>query len=65
LTWHYKEVSGQLHALAALPPASIGKEAGWAPEPAWTQWGREKFPAPAGNQPPNPIFQLIASHHTN
>jgi hypothetical protein len=35
------EVSGQLHAPAALPPGkeplvSIGQEAGWAPEPFWT-----------------------------
>jgi hypothetical protein len=34
------EVSGQLHAPAALPPgkeplAFIGEEAGWAPEPFW------------------------------
>jgi hypothetical protein len=26
------EVSGQLHALAALHPVPIGQEAGWAPE---------------------------------
>jgi hypothetical protein len=49
------EVSGQLHDPAALPPEKeplvpIGKEAGWAPEPFWTRWWREKFPAPAGNQ---------------
>jgi hypothetical protein len=33
------EVSGQLHALAALPPR---KETGWAPEPDWMLWRREK-----------------------
>jgi hypothetical protein len=49
------EVSGQLHAPAALlpeeePPVPIGYEAGWAPEPIWTRWWREKFPAPAGNR---------------
>jgi hypothetical protein len=37
------EVSGQLHALVALPTGKeplvpIGKEAGWAPEPVWTRW---------------------------
>jgi hypothetical protein len=36
------EVSGQLHAPAALPPGKeplvpIGQEAGWAPEPFWMQ----------------------------
>jgi hypothetical protein len=34
------EVSGQLHALATLPPRKdplvpIGEEAGWALEPVW------------------------------
>jgi hypothetical protein len=41
------EVSGELHAPAALPPekeppVSIGQEAGWAPKPVWTLWTREK-----------------------
>jgi hypothetical protein len=40
---------------AALPPGQeapvpIAKEVGWAPEPFWTRWWREKFPAPAGNR---------------
>jgi hypothetical protein len=40
---------------SALPPGKelpvpIGWEAGWAPEPAWTRWGREK----------NPITELCA-----
>jgi hypothetical protein len=44
---HYVEMSGQLHAAVALPlrkepPVPIGKEAGWAPEPVWTLWSREK-----------------------
>jgi len=35
---HQMEVSGQLHAVAALPPGRelsvhIGQKAGWAPEP--------------------------------
>jgi hypothetical protein len=43
------EVSGQLRSPAALPsgkepPVSIGKEAGWAPEPVWMWCRREKFP---------------------
>jgi hypothetical protein len=49
------EVSGQLQAPAALPPGKkllvpIGYEAGWGPEPFWTRWWRENFPAPAGIQ---------------
>jgi len=53
------EVSGQLHAPAALlsgkkPPVPIEQEAGWAPQPAWKRWRREKhpLPAPAGNRTP-------------
>jgi hypothetical protein len=49
------EVSGQLHAPAALLVGKellipIVQEAGWAPEPVRTRWWREKFPAPAGNR---------------
>jgi hypothetical protein len=37
------EISGQLHAPAALFPGKeplvpIEWEAGWAPEPLWTRW---------------------------
>jgi hypothetical protein len=40
------DVSGQLHAPAALSPGkelpvSIGYEAKWAPEPVWTRQGIE------------------------
>jgi len=50
-------VGGQLHTLAALPlekepPVPIRLEAVQAPEPVWTWWRREKFPAPTGNQTP-------------
>jgi hypothetical protein len=46
------EMSGQLHAPAALLPGKeplvpIGYEAGWAPEPFWTRGGEEK-----NSQPP-------------
>jgi len=50
------EVSGQLHAPAALPPrkeppVSTGQEAvGWVAEPVWAWCQREKFPAPTRNQ---------------
>jgi hypothetical protein len=49
-------VSGQRHAPAALlPPGKgslvpIGQEAGWAPEPVWTQRIEEKSFAPAGDR---------------
>jgi hypothetical protein len=41
-------VSGQREALAALssgkgPPVPIAQDAGWAPEPVWTQRLEEKF----------------------
>jgi hypothetical protein len=53
-------VSGQRHAPAALlPPGKgplvpIGQEAGWAPEPVWTQRIEEKSFAPAGIEPRSP-----------
>jgi hypothetical protein len=60
------EVSGQLHAPAALSPGKeplvpIGKEAGWAPELFWTRWWRYKFPAPGReSNPRTPIVQPVA-----
>jgi hypothetical protein len=46
-------VSGQRHAPAApLPPVAIVQEAGWAPEPVWTQRIEEKSFAPAGDRSP-------------
>jgi hypothetical protein len=55
---HYMGVSGQRHAPAALfppgkgPPVPIGQEAGWAPEPVWTQRLQEKSFTPAGDRTP-------------
>jgi hypothetical protein len=34
------------------PPVPIGEEAGWAPEPVWTQSIEEKSLAPAGDRTP-------------
>jgi hypothetical protein len=51
-------VSGQRHAPAALlppgkgPPVLTGQEAGWAPEPVWTQRIEEKSFDPAGDRTP-------------
>jgi hypothetical protein len=50
--------SGQLDVPATLPPAEeplvpTEQVAGWAPEPVWIRWWREKFPAPAGIRTPN------------
>jgi hypothetical protein len=48
----------QHHAPAALlpqgkgPPVPIVQEAGWAPEPVWTQRIEEKSFAPTGNRTP-------------
>jgi hypothetical protein len=44
---NYMEVSDQLDAPAALSagkvsPVPVGLEAGWAPEPVWTLWSKEK-----------------------
>jgi len=36
----------------ALPPVPIVQEAGWDPEPVWTQRLEEKSFAPDGNQTP-------------
>jgi hypothetical protein len=39
-------VSGQRHAPGKGPPVPIVQEAGWAPEPVWTQRLEEKSPLP-------------------
>jgi hypothetical protein len=57
------EVSGQLHASAAISPEKetmvpIGWEVGWAPEPGWILRSRVKSVSPAGN--PNAAFQPVA-----
>jgi hypothetical protein len=35
---------------AKKPPVPYGEEAGWATEPVWTAWRREKSLAPVGNR---------------
>jgi hypothetical protein len=51
------ELGGHLHAQVALPtgkelPVPIGYETGWAPEPIWTLWNKEKSLASPGNRTP-------------
>jgi hypothetical protein len=64
-------VSGQRHAPAALyprvkdPPVPIVQEAGWAPEPVWTQRLEEKsFRLCRGSNPDRPVVQPVARRYT-
>jgi len=43
------EMSGQLHAAAALSPGIEPPTAGLVPEPVWTRW-LKKIVAPTGNE---------------
>jgi hypothetical protein len=45
------------------PPVPIGQEAGWAPEPVWTQRLEEKSSASVGDKPP--VVQFVVSHYTD
>jgi hypothetical protein len=61
-------VSGQHHAPAALylgegSPVPIVQEAGWAPEPVWTQRLEEKSSASVGDQ--TPVVQFVVRHNTD
>jgi hypothetical protein len=64
-------VSGQRHALAALysgerPSVPIGEEAGWAPEPVWTERLEEKFFRPCrGSNLDRVVVQPLARHYTD
>jgi hypothetical protein len=65
---HWMGVSGQRHASAALCPGErstvpIVQEAGWAPEPVWTQRLQEKSFAPAGDR--TPIARSVVRHYTD
>jgi hypothetical protein len=61
------EVSGQLHALVALPmgeqpPVPIVEDAGWVPEPVWMLWSREKS---RPSQEPTPAFHPVVRRYTD
>jgi hypothetical protein len=63
-------VSGQLHALATLPLGKeplvpIGKEAGWAPEPIWTNLERREILPLLGLKLLPLAVQPIASLYTD
>jgi hypothetical protein len=50
-------VSVQRHA-----PVPIGQEAGWAPEPVWTQRLEERYSASVGDR--TPVVQSVVSQYT-
>jgi hypothetical protein len=65
------EVSGQLHAPAALPPGKellvpIGKEAGWAPRAVLDAVVRRKILSFCReSNPRTPIIQPVAQRYTD
>jgi hypothetical protein len=65
------EVSGQLHAPAALPPGKeplvpIWWEAGWAPRAVLDAVVKRKIPNPRReSKPRTPIIQPVAQRYTD
>jgi hypothetical protein len=48
------------------PPVPIGQEAGWAPEPVWTQRLQEKlFCSCRGSNLHRPVVQSVVIHYTD
>jgi hypothetical protein len=45
------------------PPVPIVQEAGWAPEPVWTQRREEKSSASVGDR--TPVVQSVVRHYTD
>jgi hypothetical protein len=45
------------------PPVAILQEAGWAPEPVWTQRLEEKSSASVGDR--TPVTQSVVRHYTD
>jgi hypothetical protein len=49
--WRYSSTIFTSALDGGEPPAPIGYEAGWAPEPVWTLWIREKSLTLLGIEP--------------
>jgi hypothetical protein len=65
---HSMGMSGQFRASTSLTsekesPIPIVQEDGWALEPVWSLWRREKYLAFAGNW--TPVVQLVARRYTD
>jgi hypothetical protein len=45
------------------PPVPIEQEAGWTPEPVWTQRLEEKSSASVGDR--TPVVQSVVRHYTD
>jgi hypothetical protein len=64
-------VSGQLHAPAALyppergPTVPIAQEAGWTPEPVWTQARGNILCLCWRSNPDRPVVHSVARHYTD
>jgi hypothetical protein len=54
---------GRALPLRKGPPLPIVQEAGWAPEPVWTQGLEEKSSAPVGDR--TPFVQSVVRHYTD
>jgi hypothetical protein len=54
-------MSGQHHILRKKFPLPIQLEAGWAPEPVWTQWLRKQNPIIFLAEHRTPVFQSLIS----
>jgi hypothetical protein len=54
--------SGCVLAPGKGPPVLIGQEAGWAPEPVWTQRLEDKSLASVGDR--TPVVQSVVRHNT-
>jgi hypothetical protein len=58
-----KSRSGRALLPGKGPPVPIVQEAGWAPEPVWTQRLEEKSSASVGDR--NPVVMSVISHCTD